>query len=481
MSLPSFSYNNPNCLITTQNKKRSESFLTDTITMLKHVLNRWLYFVFLSATFSLSLSSIPAHADVSLKEGQYDFKHHAYTLKPDYSIKKVNKKKIDTTTYKTWILENDYLKVTLVPDFGGRILSMVNKTTGHEALYQNPVGTPYLIGRQIFYYDWLMVMGGIFPTFPEPEHGKSWLRQWDFKVIKDTADEVTVAMSYQDNDEYKRHPHNMWVGITNIICTFTITLKKGRAAVDTVVTLENPTDETQLYEYWTNTTLAPGSNPEAPRATEGLQIIAPITKVSHKYGIGANQWAHIKRFKYHNTDGIAYAKPNMQGANFWGAINHDNEEGIFRIADNTLTPGLKIWTFGYDSTLKLDPFKSKNWRRPAIELWAGVTNQFFKKKSFPANSSYGIKAAYTPSVGLKNVTHASDEVLVDLSSEGANLYFLTPSLSYQVQIVHDGVSMVDKTMTPNPAAGNFIPGNFNGNTQLRIYDDKGRNLMAIGN
>ncbi len=24
-----------------------------------------------------------------------------------------------------------------------------------------------------FYYDWLMVYGGIFPTFPDPEHGRS--------------------------------------------------------------------------------------------------------------------------------------------------------------------------------------------------------------------------------------------------------------------------------------------------------------------
>jgi len=40
--------------------------------------------------------------------------------------------------------------------------------------------------------------------------------------------------------------------------------------------------------------------------------------------------------------GIAYAAPDMQGGNFWGVINHDNEEGIIRIADNTVTRGLKM-------------------------------------------------------------------------------------------------------------------------------------------
>jgi hypothetical protein len=28
-------------------------------------------------------------------------------------------------------------------------------------------------------------------------------------------------------------------------------------------------------------------------------------------------------------------------------INHDNEEGIIRIADNTITLGLKMWTWGW--------------------------------------------------------------------------------------------------------------------------------------
>jgi hypothetical protein len=32
----------------------------------------------------------------------------------------------------------------------------------------------------------------------------------------------------------------------------------------------------------------------------------------------------------------------MGGANFWGVINHDNEEGIIRVADAKVTRGFKI-------------------------------------------------------------------------------------------------------------------------------------------
>ena len=39
-------------------------------------------------------------------------------------------------TFSVYVLENEYLKVTLLPEYGGRILSIIYKPTGHEELYQ---------------------------------------------------------------------------------------------------------------------------------------------------------------------------------------------------------------------------------------------------------------------------------------------------------------------------------------------------------
>ncbi len=54
----------------------------------------------------------------------------------------LDKKTIVDRTFKAHVLENRYLKVTLVPEFGGRILSIIYKPTGHEQLYRNEVGVP---------------------------------------------------------------------------------------------------------------------------------------------------------------------------------------------------------------------------------------------------------------------------------------------------------------------------------------------------
>ena len=188
---------------------------------------------------------------------------------------------LDTTTivdrtFKTYVLENRYLKVTLLPDFGGRILSIIYKPTGHEQLYRTEVGVPYGMKGGTFYYDWMMVYGGIFPTFPDAEHGKTWLKPWDFAVVRERPDEVTVAMSIKDDFAYAAAPPRFRPGSTGIEATYLVTLKAGRAALDTRVVLKNPQSAAIDYEYWTCATLAPGSDPKNPRTTGGAEIIAPI-------------------------------------------------------------------------------------------------------------------------------------------------------------------------------------------------------------
>ena len=101
---------------------------------------------------------------------------YAITAENGFVAGSLDTKTIVDRTFRTYVLENRYLKVTLVPEFGGRILSIIYKPTGHEELYRTKVGVPYGIAAGNFYYDWLMVYGGIFPTFPDAEHGKTWLK-----------------------------------------------------------------------------------------------------------------------------------------------------------------------------------------------------------------------------------------------------------------------------------------------------------------
>ena len=45
-------------------------------------------------------------------------------------------------TYQTLTLENDYLRLTFLPEVGGRLYEVFYKPTGHRLTYRNPVLKP---------------------------------------------------------------------------------------------------------------------------------------------------------------------------------------------------------------------------------------------------------------------------------------------------------------------------------------------------
>jgi hypothetical protein len=318
--------------------------------------------------------------------------------------------------------------------------------------------------------------------------------------VKQSAGEVTVSMSLKDNFAYSAAPRRFRSGSTGIEATTYVTLKADRAALDARVVLKNPQHKTIDYEYWTCTTLAPGSNPKNPKTTGGAEIIAPIQAYSTPHwsanlaegdnsaGVGKNHFEKLRYFRNWPTMGIAYAAPDMQGGNFWGVINHDNDEGIIRIADNTVTPGLKMWTWGFPSfTNETDARKDPNEARPYIELWAGVSDQFFHSARLFALSEVSILETYSPTVGMSNVTHANENILINLVAEGAsvNLQFFSiePATPLRVTLKRGKGVLFDDAVKADPKNGNHISatipeGHSGEQVQLTIRTAEGNELIA---
>jgi hypothetical protein len=451
---------------------------------------------------AIAHAASPVSDLVSLSEQTIKWSTVKYTTDAENGLVggSLDRKTIVDRTFKTYVLENRYLKVTLVPEFGGRIVSIIYKPTGHEQLYRTQVGVPYGIKGGTFYYDWMMVYGGIFPTFPDAEHGKTWLKPWDFRVVNESAGEVTVSMSLKDDFEYSAAPSQFRKGSTGIEATIYVTLKADRAALDARVMLKNPQAKTIDYEYWTCTTLAPGSDPKNPKATGGAEIIAPIAAYTtprwsanlaggdESAGPGRSRFEKLRYFRNWPTMGIAYAAPDMQGGRFWGVINHDNDEGIIRIADNTITPGLKMWTWGYQSlTHETDARQDPTPAQPYVELWAGVSDQFFHSAKFPALGKVSIPETYSPTVGMSNVTDANENILVNLAAEGSNValqfFSIEPDTPLRITLKRGDTVLFDGTVKADPKNGNRISAPIAASLggepiRLRIRTAQGRELIA---
>jgi hypothetical protein len=436
-----------------------------------------------AALIALLLLSFSIRAAVILRDSTLIWRTVEFTIADDYSIKSgtYNPNKYVDRTFNTKVLENEYIRVTLMPEFGGRIASIFYKPTEHEQLYQNPSGGLTCVDK-CMYYLWITLYGGIFPTFPEPEHGKTWCRPWETKVVKETADTVSVSMSWIDTVDFARAPSFFAYGRTDIACDAVVTLISGQTGVHFDIELRNDrSTAVSKYEYWTNTGFAPGCEPGKTQCFANTKIITPLDTVeidrsqysklaSAEKRISGNihEFKNLKIFANHPDKGIAYGYPKVT-ANFWGMLNPDNKESMLRIADNTKTPGLKLWTFGYQS-INAD---ANDYERPFVELWAGITRKFKVPTSFPANSKVSIREYYTPATGLTDVTHASERMLINLRTDKASydansdtkmtinleLFSTVPAESLSVEAWLEGTGLVSvgkKMILPDAKQGNTV-------------------------
>jgi hypothetical protein len=396
------------------------------------------------------------------------WKHWNYTLNSDNTIADYSQgpRSIVDQAFDAIVLENDWIKVTLTPGFGGRIASILYKPTGHEELYQNPVGAPYGYMGGSFYYNWLMVYGGIFPTLPEPEHGKAWLLPWSYEVTEQTADHISVHMSFTDNiDATAETPSKFNYGNTGLRVDATVTLYRDRSSVDMAVQLTNTRSNDINYEYWTCTTLAPGSDPANPKAPGNTEIIAPISQIQTTWGGWLSgpeyrAWDQsLSLFSNWQDMGILYAYPAAV-APFWGVINHDAHEGLFRIADNSMTPGLKMWTWGYQQSQidPMDPANAANSARPYIELWGGVSHEFFTPTTLSSGGTKQWTESFLPTSGLDQVTAASAQGAAHVFGQvsGSNVTFAAdffsahPGGSVTGTLSLDGKAIGSATLVADP-------------------------------
>jgi len=382
-----------------------------------------------------------------------------------------------TTTYNTVILENASLKVTLLPEYGGRILSIVHKPTGKELLYQNPVGTPYLMGEDIFYYNYLVILGGIFPSFPEPEHGKYWNQPYELTVISDNPSAITVRMSRQDDlDIAPGVPSKYDVGRTGVSVDLEVTLRAGRSNLELKTTLTNPgATAIPAFEYWTVTTLAPGSVPGDTKIPQATRILADMDQVhclesSWAWFADAEQridgevfeWKNLSHFENWDDQGTCFANPRYD-ANWSGLINYESDQGIVHVSDGPETPGLKLWTFGTQS-LTVDLTDSTEWLRPTIEMWHGVTPEFWNRGSMAASEVRTWTDHFFSTLGLEEVTAASEYGAVRLSRtvNGTDaVVSALATLNIPGQTVHavleiDGATVHEEDVIVDPAQATTV-------------------------
>jgi hypothetical protein len=186
--------------------------------------------------------------------------------------------------YRAVVLENTYLRVVVLPELGGKVHSVQDRTTGRDVFYRTRVIKPGLIALRGAW-----VPGGIEFNFPIG-HNVTTFSPVNYKLFTNQPDgSVTV-----------------WVGclehLSRMRWAVGITLHPDRAYLQTEIRVHNRTEFVHPYYFWSNS---------AVPATDNLRFIlpgAPLPHVGGGSGVSYPRWPRFKPLSL-SRPGCRYLRP----------------------------------------------------------------------------------------------------------------------------------------------------------------------------
>ena len=297
-------------------------------------------------------------------------------------------------TYRIVYLENEYVRLGVLPEIGGRLIEAVDKSNGYDFVYHQHVIKPALIG---LIGAWMS--GGLEWNIPHHHRATTFLPV-QYRVEENADGSKTVWVG-----ELEIRQRMRWaVGYT---------LSPGKSYLTAKVRIINrtPFPNTMLcFANW------------AVHASDQYQIIFPPATqfvtyhgkrefatwpvaTGHYAGADFGRGTDVSWFTNHLHANSMFAW-NYQD-DFFAGYDHGKEAGTMSVADHHIVPGKKFWTWGNGPRGRMwDKILTDN-DGPYIELMVGAYSdnqpdyswlQPFETKSFemhwyPFRNIGGVKNA----------------------------------------------------------------------------------------
>jgi tetratricopeptide (TPR) repeat protein len=221
--------------------------------------------------------------------------------------------------WKAFLLENDYLRLAVLPELGGRVLYVFDKAAGQEAIYHNHVVKWARIGIRGAW-----ISGGIEWNFPNSPTVTS-SSPIDCTIQENSDDSVSLLFG-----DIERVSRMRW--------SVALTLHPERACFQTEMRLNNRTAFPNRFCFWTNSS--------AP-VSAGLEYLSSATKVmtlNDVMDFPVNEGVDISWDKNHlEAQDMSCLNPRLR---YVGWYNHDLKRGMINVADRTEARGTKFYTWG---------------------------------------------------------------------------------------------------------------------------------------
>ena len=363
-------------------------------------------------------------------------------------IESISDEKVDKEWKAIWI-ENEYIKVMILPELGGRIQMAYDKIKQRHFVYYNHVIKPALVGLT---GPW--ISGGIEFNWPQ-HHRPSTYLPIDATIVENEDGSVTVWVN-----EMERMFHQK--GMAGF------TLRPGCAYLEIQGRLYNRTNLPQTFLWWANPAVEVNDDYQSvfppdvnavfdhgKRAVSSFPIATgTYYKMDYSAGVDISNYKNIKV-------PTSYMAVNSQ-YDFEGGYENDTKGGMLHVASHHFSPGKKQWTWGngdfgraWDRNLT-DPIDGQSTFRPYIELMAGVYTE--NQPDFTWLMPYEEKQFlqyFMPYREIGIVKQASKDFILNIeeTGEGKVQLKIMATSKQEVRIVLDGeegTAYYDKVVTLSP-------------------------------
>lgn len=349
----------------------------------------------------------------------------------------------ESRRYTALFIENQFLKIMILPELGGRVQMALDKTNDYHFVYYNRVIKPALVGLA---GPW--ISGGIEFNWPQ-HHRPSTFASTEFDISHDNDGSATVWVSE-------------WEKMFRTRSAVGLRLYPDRSVLEINGRIYNPTPFPQTFLWWANPAVSVNDDYQAvfpPDVTfvfdHGKRDVSrfPIAtgeyyKIDYSRGVDISWYKNVPV----PTSYMAY----HSDYDFVGGYDHGTQSGTLHVADHHISPGKKMWTWGTADF-------GKAWERnltdadgPYVELMTGVytdnqpdfswlqpgEEKRFTQYFFPFKDAMPVKAA-------------SERVVlgVDMNADTATTVvkvFATEMLTVTIQIERDGIAEAHRQFSLAP-------------------------------
>lgn len=349
-------------------------------------------------------------------------------------------KKVDKT-YNALYLENQYVKVCMLPEIGGRILSATDKTDNYEIFYRQTGIKPALIGML---GAWLS--GGVEWNLPHHHRASSYMPV-DWKTEENADGSKTI-----------------WVGETELTerlkWSIGITVYPNRSWVEARVRIVNRTPFIQSMLYWANVSVHCGEKYEVifPPSTQFGTDHSKVYFTHWPMGDvmrGSGRSDNLAWWKNYTDNSRSVFAWNFDD-DFLAGYDHGKQAGTVHVANHHIVLGKKFFLWGNNDRGRMwDKMLSDN-DGSYLELMVGAYSNNQPDYSWigPGETReftqrwYGIR-------DIESVKNANDDAAVNLEVRNGNKAFVgfnatTVYSGAKAQLLLGDKKLLDKTIDISP-------------------------------